>query len=396
MKVWLRSLSVRLFVLSFLFSVSVQAGSGGYPAPGLYEHSKHSPLIDLIDSAQHMIDIEIYSMEDPLVRKALLNAIKDDVKIRIIQERNPVGGNCDIFEENPGTDDAACASLKAFRANIIKAGGTYEPFSKRLCGSGNAACVQHGKMILIDARVAMLSSGNFNSSSICNLEGNATRCNRDYSYVIHYLPAVKILGQVFERDLRAEAYDLEGLLSRSGGEDLTVSPFSMDPIIDFIRSAKKSISIQHQYLKDPTMNAAILDAAKRGVKVQINVASACAFGPPNDSAAKAWTKTYSAFEAAGAKVRIFTSSIRVGGMPGYMHAKAILVDGTTAWVGSVNGSTQALEANREFGVFFDGENDIRLLASTMQNDFKNPDGETWQESLRCLKDKDAEPLELSF
>lgn len=383
MKNPLRSSLVWLFALSTLITASAQARG---PTAGLYENSTEAPTIEFIDSARQMLDIEIYTMRDPIVQKAILNALNDNVKVRIIQEPHPIGDGCDVFEESPSTEDLSCAQLKAFRTKVLKAGGTYVPFNKRLCGGQTAGCVEHGKMILVDGNAALLSTGNFDPSSFCDSEGSPTRCNRDYTYILHYLPAVKVLGQIFEHDLAGVPYDLKAILARPGAADLTVSPFSLPPLIQFIRSAKKTLVIQQQYLKDPEMNAAILDAAHRGVLVRINVASACSFAPPSEIEARKWKETYSNFENAGAKIRVFTSSMLVEGVPGYLHAKAIVVDGTTAWVGSVNGSTQALGSNREFGIFFDTPSDIRLLLGFIQSDFKNPAGESWQESLICAKD----------
>ncbi len=384
MMVSFRSVRVRLFVLSCLVASGAWAG---VPGQGFYENSTSTPVIALLDSAQSMIDIEIYTMDDPVVHQAILNALAAHVKVRIIQEPTPVGNACRVFDSPSATDNASCATQKAFRAKVVNAGGTYVPFSKSLCGGATSNCVEHGKMILIDGKAAMLSTGNFDSTNLCDRSANPSRCDRDYAYVIHYTPAIQILGQIFEHDLAGNPYDLQSLLSRAGAADLTVSPYSLAPTIQFIRSAKTNLVIQEQYLKDPEMNAEIIAAAQRGVDVRLNVSSACAFGKPTAGDAAKWTQIYTAFEAAGAKVRIFTSNVKVGGNKGYLHAKAIVVDGSTAWVGSVNGSSQAMGSNREFGIFFNAPNDIATLLGFMKSDFNNAGGETWQQSLNCQNDR---------
>lgn len=383
MKVLLRSACFRIFVLFYLTASIAQART---PTAGVYESSTAAPLIDLLDSAQSRIDIEIYTMKDPIVQKAILNALADHVKVRIVQEPTPVGSACHVFEDAQQADDADCAKLKEFRAKVLKAGGTYVPFSKHLCGGATSGCVEHGKMVIVDAKAAMLSTGNFDSTNLCNRSQKPLRCNRDYDYITRHAPAIQILGQIFERDLAGKPYDLKALLARPGANDLTVSPFSLEPLVAFIRSAKSSIRIQEQYLKDPAMNDEILAAAKRGVDVSINVASACSFGKPTDLDAQKWSATYGAFEKAGAKIRVFTSSMKVGGVKGYLHAKAIVVDDKTGWVGSVNGSTQSVGSNREFGIFFDAPKDVDYLVRFMTGDFKNPSGESWRDSLLCKKD----------
>lgn len=383
----IRSTSVKLFVLSWLFASGVDASVRG-PAAGLYENSTGAPLVALLDSAKKAIDIEIYQMSDPLVFKAILAAQDDGVKVRILQEPAPVGETCNIFESpNQSIDDDKCTRMKTFRKAVVAKGGVYAPFNKKLCGGATAGCVQHGKMVIVDAKAALLSTGNFNSTNLCNKKEKPGKCNRDYSYIVHYAPAIQILGQIFERDLEGRPYNLKTLLSRSGAADLSVSPFSLAPIADLIRSAKSTIIIQQQYLKDPKLNDLLLAAAKAGVKVKVNVASVCAFGEPSETDVKKWTATYSEFEAAGIQVRAFTRKVTVGGLDGYLHAKAIVVDGKTAWVGSVNGSTQSIGSNREFGIFFDGERDVKRMLTFMEGDFKHPGGESWQESIECKKDK---------
>jgi len=83
---------------------------------------------------------------------------------------------------------------------------------------------------------------------------------------------------------------------------------------------------------------------------------------------------------------MFTDLQKVGGMPGYMHAKAIVIDEKRAWVGSINGSTTAVNKNREFGVFFDDTAAVRKLIAQMQEDFTSPNSESWHEGLMCAKD----------
>ena len=86
------------------------------------------------------------------------------------------------------------------------------------------------------------------------------------------------------------------------------------------------------------------------------------------------------------KSRTFTRLQTVGGKPGYLHAKAMVVDGERAWVGSVNGSTAATSANREFGVFFSEPSQVAALEASLEADFADEGSESWQESLACKND----------
>jgi phosphatidylserine/phosphatidylglycerophosphate/cardiolipin synthase-like enzyme len=243
-------------------------------------------------------------------------------------------------------------------------------------------------MAIIDKSVAMMSTGNFNPSNFCNLESGSElkRCDRDFTYVTKSPKVLRVMNQVFQKDLESTPYNLEAILNQSNTPELTVSPYSLKPLVNALRSAQKSILIQTQYLKDPTFNNEILNALARGVAVTLMTASACSFGRPSDSEVKQWNTIYPSFEKAGAQIRVFSRSIKVKGVPGYLHAKALVIDGKIGWTGSTNGSTTSLTANREYGIFFNTKEDVKLLVNSIKSDFNNPNSETWQEGLNCTKD----------
>jgi phosphatidylserine/phosphatidylglycerophosphate/cardiolipin synthase-like enzyme len=139
-------------------------------------------------------------------------------------------------------------------------------------------------------------------------------------------------------------------------------------------------------LHEPKINEALIKAAGRGVEVQVTVESMCNFDRPKPHAQERAKQIYSAFDDAGIKSRFFTRQIMVRGKPGYLHAKAIIVDGARAWVGSMNGSKEAATMNREYGLFFDNQTWIKKLSGIMNADHHNAGTESWQESLACKKD----------
>jgi phosphatidylserine/phosphatidylglycerophosphate/cardiolipin synthase-like enzyme len=381
--------------------------------PGLYDNSQGSPLVALIDQANSTLDMEIYEMDDPKVIQSIRSAIKRGVVVNIVKEPRPVGASCKVFESlssntprpsQPGvpapvenqpntpvvierTGGASCDDQTQLVSEVINAGGQYAPFAKaELCGGNGAKqCLEHGKLAVVDSELALISSGNFNTTSLCDLDYSPKTCNRDYSYVTDEGAVTKAFHAVVAKDVLGQGYDVGSVLGSDVAERVTVGPNSLDPLISFIETAKQRIQIENQYLKDPTLNAALIKMAKKGIRIQIVVASACSFGKPRPTDVQKITKIFGDFEKAGIATRMFTKNIRVGGNSGYLHAKAIVVDGKKAWVGSVNGSTQALTLNREFGIFFDKANEVKKLASIIESDFADPHGETWQESLQCAE-----------
>ena len=350
-----------------------------------YENASGSPIFSLIAAARQSMDIEIYEMNDPLVQTAVKSAVDRGVQVRMIEEAAPVGKSCHVFVAESSQDDAACKTQKGLYHYIIQKKGVYVPFSEKLCGISGSRCYEHGKMILVDSKYAMMSTGNFNTTSLCNQRENPGTCNRDYTMISTDPQVVHSLEAVFDRDLRGSSSYSPGNAIATTAK-ITVSPYSLSPIVDFIRSAKKSVQIQNQYLQDPDMNQAIMEVARRGVKVFVTVSSVCSYGKPNPTKADKWKAIYSAFDQAGVHTSIFTRQMKINNFPGYLHAKAILVDSSRAWVGSVNGSATSLTNNREFGIFFNTPSEVNKLANFMYQDYTNPNGETWQESLNCKHD----------
>jgi phosphatidylserine/phosphatidylglycerophosphate/cardiolipin synthase-like enzyme len=389
-------------LFSSLFSLSTLAyganALSAVPVAGAYVNEDGGPLVPLLTNAKSRIDIEIYTMTDKTVRTLLHDALARGVKVRIIKDPNPLGVKCDVFGTNGASATASapaaaddCADQQKFVNDVRAAGGTFAAFDKRvLCpnggGASGAGCFEHGKIALVDGR-ALLSTGNFDGTNLCIVAESPRSCDRDYTLIIDEREVVDTLQRIFDADLADSHYDVSSIIPADLAYRLTVSPVSLAPILAFIDSAKHSLEIETQYLKDPDMNAALARAAQRGVKVNITVASACSFGHPSASESKEFTDVYSAFDSAGISSRLFSRASKVNGRPGYVHAKVIVVDGARAWVGSVNGSTESLTQNREFGLIVDDAASVRTVLAQASADHNSDGAETWQDSLNCVKDK---------
>lgn len=387
MKLW------SFLALAFVFNLNAPLFAENLPKdsiePGFYNNAEGSPVVPLINTAQKSLEMEIYEMGNPKVIAAIRAALNRGVKVRIVKEPNPVGAPCKVFDlsipaSNLVTSDASCADQRKLVQDVNAAGGEYVPFSQTLCPNGQS-CLQHGKIVIADNSVALISSGNFNSTNLCDLDNNPSTCNRDYSFITNDSDIANTLAAIIAKDAAGTAYDVSTLLSKSMSQKITVSPVSLQPLVAFIKSAKERIQVQNQYLKEPTINAALIEMAKSGVKVDVTVASACSFGKPSPSDRKKVTEIFSAFDKAGIVSKMFNKNILVNGKPGYLHAKAIVVDESRAWMGSVNGSTQAATLNREFGIFFNDGANVDKLSNQLDNDLNDPHEESWQDSLECAE-----------
>lgn len=378
-------------VLSFCFVLTASQATFAASPDIFYENASASPIFKLIQSAKKSISIEIYEIEDTRVQDAILKAMDRGVKVKIIQETEAVGSSCVVFERIYAGDTLECKSQKSFVQKVRAKGGVYTPFAyHQFCADSQYRCLEHGKIILVDEQMVLISTGNFNASSLCDPKGkpsgDLSTCNRDYSIVSSDPNVVATISAVFDADFKGNAYDLPKILKTKEAQKITVSPYSLSPLLQFIRSAKKSILLENQYLKNAEMNAELVAASKRGVKVYIVVNSACAFGKPDEYAIQQWKTTFQAFDKAGILSRTFTKQIKINGYNGYLHSKAIVVDGARAWVGSVNGSTQALTQNREYGIFLSDATEVAKLTKFIVEDFNATGTQSWQESLVCKKD----------
>lgn len=358
---------------------------------GFFNNPDKAVVFSLIKDAKKSVDIEIYEMKDEDFKDLLLEKLDQKVKVRIIKDPFTVGDSCDelapddVLPANPKSQ-SSCLEEKKYVQHFIAKGGKYVYFNKKeLCGIPGKSCFEHGKMVIVDQKVLMLSTGNFNSSNLCNVAQNPAACNRDFSYVSKDSKVIDLLSDVYNHDFAGVAYDLKGIMDKSKAKNITISPFSRGPIVNFINQAKKKLLIQNQYLEDPAWNEAIVNAAKRGVDVQVMVTDFCNFGEPRDTKKDKITDIYTQFDQAGIKTKIFTANIKIRNRPGYLHAKAFVVDDKMAWVGSVNGSVMSNTQNREYGIFFNRHRSVKKLIKVIEEDMNHPQAVSWQKSLACEK-----------
>ena len=381
------ALALSAAVLSF--SARAETETKTLPAPGFYNNAESPVLLKMIEAARESLDIEIYELGDADAIKAIHSALERGVRVRVVKEPAPLGSDCDLFDSAKGNKNSneKCLLQKNLKDAILKKNGEYKAFNKdQLCADPSKPCFMHGKLVIADSRTALVSTGNFNSSNLCNLAQKPGKCNRDFSVIVNDAESVAIFEKIFVSDLNQEGYDLKSVLASQPEERVTASPHSLEPLVAFIASAKKSIAIQNQYLKEPKINLALIEKARAGIEVEISLASACSFAAPSSREKSALSKLLAPLEAAGASIRMLPASFTINGKPGYLHSKAIVVDEERAWVGSVNGSTSATSNNREFGVFFDEPAWVAKISALLNQDHASKKMETWQESLECKKD----------
>ncbi len=274
-----------------------------------------APVIDEIDQAQHSIDLTIYLLTDAQVISALTRAEARGVEVRVILEEHPFGGN----------SDQAVVAGKLRDAGIeVRWGSSRFRFT-------------HAKFMVIDRQVAIITTQNLSAASFSG--------NREFGVVTTVPADVEEAARIFAGDWSGDPSPVTGAL--------VVSPDnSRERLLGLIGSAKTSIDLYAEVIRDPAMMDALTGAARRGVRVRVLITN---------------NKDEGNREAAA---KLTADGVEVGLVKGlYIHAKMILVDNARAFVGSENLTATSLDANREVGLVLAEPPLVGRCAATFRRDW---------------------------
>jgi phosphatidylserine/phosphatidylglycerophosphate/cardiolipin synthase-like enzyme len=110
-----------------------------------------------------------------------------------------------------------------------------------------------------------------------------------------------------------------------------------------IASAKESLLVYNEEMADPEIANALVAAAANGVDVRVVMASKVTKGVPSQN------PYFDYLTGNGVKVNLLDNSATTKGVY-YIHAKAIVADGTNAFMGSENFGYASMNFNRELGL----------------------------------------------
>jgi len=311
-------------------------------------------LKELLRSAEREIDLALYLWTRGRLDLAeeLARAKRRGVRVRV------------LLDERPGGEGQDPKVLEALRAAGIEV-----RFASPL-----RFAHYHIKALRADGRL-WISTGNWTRASF-------TR-NREYSLVTDRPDWVAEFGRVFEADWEARALALDDAKLVWSPERVysIFRPFwegnAKRRILGLIASAEREVFIEQNGLTDEEVYNALLEAMDRGVRVRVlGSASARDSGYFGQMARR--------LAEQGAEVR-YLEGLKV-------HAKAMLVDGRVAFLGSQNFTPTALTANRELGAVIGEGPALLRLKATMERDWararpavRPPSGAVpWHEAGRYL------------
>lgn len=328
---------------------SLQAGFGmGQASLTVLPNDGRSLYFQAIDSAQHEIRIEICVLEDPQILEHIQAALERGVTVRAI------------------VDAGKYDSLQAERDNLAM---YLTDNGGQLHLSNPVFPRSFPKIILVDSSLMVYGSA-------C-LDETTFQQYRDFATTTTNPQVVRNIQRLFENDWTYSAapgeqpppFDPTPPISTS---NLIVSPVNgAAQLVQLYQSAKRTLDVYTELLGNPTLEGELVAAVKRGVKVKL-IAPEQVNGATND-VQTLQCNSLAALSAAGVDVHV--SGPNETAEEPYMHARAAVVDGKVAYLGSLSLSPDSITFNREMGMILQQPALVQKLEAQFQSDY-NDDSKT--------------------
>jgi len=274
------------------------------------------PIYSLLSSARRALDMTMYELADPEAVDILEADAARGVVVRVLLDRAYSGAYVNA---------AAAAELGAHGVSV------------RWAPPGT---IFHQKTITVDDRTSAIMT--------LNLTSRYYASSRDFAVITTDVADVDAIVEVFNEDWTSSGPPGTG----PAATNLVWSPGALAPILALINSAQHSLLIESEEMGDPDVVDALEEAAHRGVSVHVVMTYSPSFAPELT-------------DLADAHVDVSTYA---SDAPLYIHAKVIVVDGTTAFVGSQNFSETSLDHNRELGIVTRDPSIVESLTHTVSSD----------------------------
>ncbi len=284
------------------------------------------PFLDAIGKAQKSVWVEIYLLTDRNVVRALEEAANRGLDVRVMLEAHPYGSG----------PVSPAQTMDKLQASGVKVKATNPNFS-----------LTHAKCMITDSSTAYIMTSNFTLSA---LGGSNNSRNREYDIADSNPQDVQSVLDIFNADWQRSDPNLND-------PNLVVSPTnSRTSFTSLIASAQKSLIVEAEEMQDTEIQRDLVEAARRGVQVQVIL-------PEPQQGRDSNASGVSAIRGGGVQVRLDPTL--------YMHAKMMVADNHQAFVGSENISTASLDHNREVGLLISNTDVITTLQQTFQQDWSD-------------------------
>jgi phosphatidylserine/phosphatidylglycerophosphate/cardiolipin synthase-like enzyme len=297
-----------------------------------------------IDRARRQIRIEICVLEDPRILEGLRAALQRGVRVRAIVDR--------------GKYDELAAERANLGQYLTSAGG-------ELHLSNPVFPRSFPKVILIDGRLVVYGSACLDETTFSHY--------RDFAHASADPQVLRDLHRLFENDWVHSAPTWADLppfnptprLPQIGG--LIVSPVNgAERLVRFFQEARRTLDVYTELLGNPTLEAELVAAVDRGVRVRL--ISPLEVNGGSQEVQQQQQESLAALAAAGVDLHV-SGPQQTRDLP-YMHARAAVADGARAYLGSLSLSRDSITFNREVGLLVRDGAVVRGLATQFESDFQ--------------------------
>jgi phosphatidylserine/phosphatidylglycerophosphate/cardiolipin synthase-like enzyme len=266
------------------------------------------PLIEGLKAAEKTIQILIFRIDRPEIERALVEAVQRGVAVQAL-----------IAYTNRGGDK----NLRSLEMRLLEKGVTVARTSDDLVR-------YHGKMFIVDRKVLYLLAFNYTQMDI--------RMSRSFGLVVSKPSLVKEACKLFDCDMKRLPYE-------AGEPDFVVSPANArEELTRFIAGATHQLLLYEMKISDPDFIAMLTAKVSEGVDVRIIT--------------RMQAKTIA---AAGLQTRALKTRL---------HARAIIRDGKSAFLGSQSLRRLEMEARREIGVITHNNAIAKEMLHVFEDDWK--------------------------
>jgi cardiolipin synthase A/B len=275
------------------------------------------PVYSLMSSARYTLDMTMYELADPTAVGILEADARRGVRVRVLLDRDYSGYSVN----GPAFSQLASNGVQV----------RWAP----------AGTIFHQKTISIDDGTSAIMT--------LNLTSEYYSTTRDFAVITTDQPDVAAIEQVFGQDWVSSAAPATG----PAGQNLVWSPGAEASIVSLIDSAQHSLLVESEEMDDPDITNALESAARRGVDVDVVM-----------TYASSWADAFDDLTDAGVHVSTYASDASL-----YIHAKVVVADDTTLFLGSQNFSASSLEYNRELGIITTDASLVGPVDDTVASDF---------------------------
>jgi cardiolipin synthase len=302
--------------------------------PGIY--------LQAIDAAQQEIRIEICVLEYAVILEHIQAALQRGVAVRAIVDFRKYSGT--PSERDHLEQYLTCAGGQLHLSNPV--------FPRSF-----------PKIVLIDSGLVVYGSA-------C-LDHTTFERYRDFATTSDDQQILDDLSRLFENDWAYSAPPGQTAPVFNPTPPITSDPLIIGPVngterlVTLYQGARQTLDVYTELLGNTTLESELAAAVKRGVMVRLIAPWYVDGGTQTIQHRQLASLT--ALAALGVNVHV--NGRETVGLP-YMHARAAVVDGQTAYLGSFSLSPNATTVNREMGLIFREMDLLGQLQSQFESDYE--------------------------